>query len=342
MLSLFRPKQSSITVLITLLTMLVLFPVAALAQGPNLLQNPGFERPFAPLPHKENCLIAVPWVAYYYEGSQEETSQGYLLAPEYKMATRKDYPGNRVRSGELSQQWFHSFGNFRAGVWQQVSNIPVGTRLRFELWGMAWSCDKESKGNCQGATSGDPSPMHFRIGIDPTGGTDPLSAAIVWSPEQNPYDAWHHFQVEAVAQNQTVTVFVYTYPEYRSQDNNVYIDDASLVAIAPPPTNTPRPTNTPLPTRTPQPPTATPLPTETPAPTGTPIPTETPVPPTSTPVPPTATSAPTAPPAPTATPTPASFTARLTSGSGPAILLSGLVGIAIVIAVGTRLFRRNP
>ena len=31
-----------------------------------------------------------------------------------------------------------------------------------------------------------------------------------------------------------MTVFVYAYPEFRSQDNNVYIDDAVLQVVAPP------------------------------------------------------------------------------------------------------------
>jgi len=218
--------------------------LSATAQSPNLLQNPGFERPYIPMPNKENCRIAAAWVPYYYEGSQWETSQGYRMAPEYKAAFRDDAPYNRVRNGELAQQYFHSYGNFQGGVLQQVSNVPVGKLLRFEIWAMTWSCDNESKGNCGGNTSGDPSPMHLRIGIDPTGGTDALSDKIVWSAETNAYDAWELLQVEAVAEAKTVTVFVYSFPMYRSQDNNVYLDDASLTVATSRllPTPTPRPT----------------------------------------------------------------------------------------------------
>ena len=236
-----------------LLASLLIAAVPALAEGPNLLINPSFERPYVSMAGKENCRIAAPWVPYYFEGTPDMTYRGYRLAPEYKAAFYYDYPNNRVRSGELSQQYFHSFGNFEGGVLQQVSNIPIGSVLRFEIWGMTWSCDKEKKGNCAKATSGDPSPMHLRIGVDPTGGTHSLAPQVVWSPEQNAYDAWTPFQVEAVAQNSSVTVFVYAYPEYRSQDNNVYLDDASLTIVsglsapagapaAPAPTATPAPT----------------------------------------------------------------------------------------------------
>ena len=115
---------------------------------------------------------------------------------------------------------------------QQVSGVTAGQLLRFSTYALTWSCDKESKGNCSGNTSGDPSPMHLRIGIDPNGGTDAKAASIVWSAEENAWDAWTLIQVEAVAASSSVTVFVYAYPDYRSQDNNVYVDDASLVAAS--------------------------------------------------------------------------------------------------------------
>ncbi|MHB1357941.1 MAG: hypothetical protein ACYCZF_18375 [Anaerolineae bacterium] len=261
--------------LVTLLAGLLLVALPVTADGPNLLQNPGFEQPLAAsIPGKENCLIAVPWLAWYVEGPPEMTSQGYLFAPEYKMSTRYDAPFNRVRNGELAQQYFHSFGNFQAGVYQVVQKVTPGAILQLQMWVMAWSCDDESKGNCGNNTSGDPSPMHIRIGIDPTGGTDAFSPNIVWSEEVNAYDAWVLLQVEAVAAKSTVTVFAYSYPDYRSQDNNVYLDDASLIELTPPATNTPVPTDTPVASPTPKA-TDTSVPTNTPEPTNTPTATAT-------------------------------------------------------------------
>jgi len=324
--------------LVILLTAGALFPLPVWSQGPNLIQNPSFELPYPIVANKENCAIAAPWVPWWVQGTEDEVRQGYRFAPEYKAAIRADFPGNRVRSGDLSQQYFHSFGNFQAGVLQQVHNIPVGARVRFEIWGMTWSCDSEAKGNCGGATSGDPSPMHFRVGIDPTGGGDVFSQAIVWSEEQNAYDAWHHFQIEAVSKNSTVTVFVYTYPDYRSQDNNVYLDDASLVIVSPPPTATRRPTNTP---------TQTPVPTDTPVPTNTPTATATS---TATPtatqtatptLTATATATRTAIPTFTPTPTRTSFLAQVTSGQGTGILLIAAAGVALAFLIGILIGRRS-
>jgi len=230
MIQRFHATRWSVLVLVVVL-FVTCSALVVQAQGPNLLQNPGFERPYAPMPVKENCRIAAPWVPYYYEGTPAETRIGYRLAPEYKAAFYWEYPGNRVRSGELAQQYFHSYGNFEGGVYQVVNGVRVGDRLRFDMWVMSWSCDNEKKGNCAKATSGSPSPMHLRIGIDPTGGVDAKSAAIIWSAEENAYDNWKLLSVEAKALRSTVTVFVYSYPDYRSQDNNVYLDDASLVSL---------------------------------------------------------------------------------------------------------------
>jgi hypothetical protein len=227
-----RFMRHLVVMALVVLCLAAVFAIPVLADGPNLLQNPSFERPYVPMAVKENCRIAVPWVPYYYEGAPYETVQGYRLSPEYKAAFYWEAPGNRVRSGELSQQYFHSYGNFEGGIYQQVNGVAAGQLLRFEIYALTWSCDKESKGNCGNNTSGDPSPMHLRIGIDPNGGVDAKSANIVWSAEVNAYDAWTLIQVEAVAANSSVTVFVYAYPDYRSQDNNVYLDDASLVAAS--------------------------------------------------------------------------------------------------------------
>jgi LysM repeat protein len=92
--------------------------------------------------------------------------------------------------------------------------------------------------------------LNMRIGIDPTGGTNPYSPNIVWSGYQQPFDAYAQFSVQAQAQGDKVTVFTFSAPsvnpnspEYGFKHNDIYWDDASLVvvgggaapAVAPPP-----------------------------------------------------------------------------------------------------------
>ncbi|MGQ9786333.1 MAG: hypothetical protein ACUVSJ_07720, partial [Anaerolineae bacterium] len=90
-----------------------------------------------------------------------------------------------------------------------------------------------------------------RIGIDPTGGTDPTSPAIVWSSEiWNKFDSCPHkicreLQVQATAQNTTITVFIriaatwknrrdefsFVPAQFFSEPEAFWIDDVGLVPV---------------------------------------------------------------------------------------------------------------
>jgi LysM repeat protein len=69
------------------------------------------------------------------------------------------------------------------------------------------------------------------VGIDPTGGGNPWSPAVVWSAVATPYDYYAQFTVEAQAQGSTVTVFTYGNAAEQRIHNDMYWDDASLVVI---------------------------------------------------------------------------------------------------------------
>ena len=199
------------------------------------------------------------------------------------------------------------------GVYQQVTNaVPGATYWANVIWLVYHPA---------GAIDGT---VGRRIGIDPTGGTDPQSPNIVWSQEiwnkfdNCSYKICHELQVQAVAQNTTITVFVriadtwknrrdefsFVPSEFFGQPESFWVDDVGLVPVgdvpAAPPTSTPVP-----PGDTPVPPTDTPVPAA-----DTPVPVEdTPAPPTDTPVAevqaptPTVTPMPTLAPLPTITPT---------------------------------------
>ena len=252
----------------------------------NLLKNPDFEGAYKQFAHYATAQLALEWLPWWkLQGGSDPDWKNRM--PEFREA--KPFK-NRIHSGSNAQQLFTPYGTHVGGVYQTVKKIAPGTRFKFTIWGHAWAGKEDDANESQGG-----GPMHMRAGIDPNGGTDPFSAAIVWSSEQNPLDTWVPFTVEAQANKDRVTVFAWSAPEYPTKHNDVYWDDASLVAVAPPP---PPPTNTPRPYRPPTraPPTNTP--TITPTPTVTSTPTNTPTP---TPV---NTPTPTVTPTPTPTPTP--------------------------------------
>jgi LysM repeat protein len=264
--------------------------------GPELLKNPGLDGPV----FQSQCCgadgqpinevqVAEGWTAWWLDlppdyvappdNCEKKTKWScYWMRPQFVDSARTG-AANRIRSGDNAQMYFSSGMMHEAGLYQRVTGITPGTRLSFSIYMSAWMCMEDSA--CpDGLVSDQPSTMHLRVGLDPTGGTDPFSAAIVWSGEMDSFDRWSQYSVEAVAQADSVTVFTHSRPEWMAprSHNDVYVDEASLVKVGEgtvaatatatsqtgpeqatstpttlPVTETPATTNTPAMTRTPRP-----------------------------------------------------------------------------------------
>ena len=264
--------------------------------------------------------------------------------------------------GPPSLRMWSNGGTFTAGLTTQVGSLQPGA-----TYTASWGWGGPNK----------PEVFGRKLGIDPTGGTDPLSPAVIWGPLHygpgrflsytGPYSAGNpNVSVSAVAQSSTVTVFVWVEHPTSQGDDLIYLDNIGLrqdtsQPVVAPPTATPVPaTATSVPTRAPvQPatlvatsiPTATPteLPTQTPTltptstPTATATPTHTPSP-TATPSPSlTPTPLPTLEQRPTATPLPFYLVAEQTSRRQPSLLLAGGFGslsLAVVAGLVLLVLRR--
>jgi LysM repeat protein len=245
-------------------------PAAQAVDGPNLLINPGFENPysrqcchteaaFPPNTPIDEVQVAFGWRAWWLEPRYPDfppTCTGCMSwhRPEWREAAPF---ANRIHSGGNAQKYFTFFSTHKAGMYQQVSGVQPGQRLRFSIYMQAWSA------NGSGLTSTIPdNDLAMKVGIDPTGGTDAFSDRIVWSTPFNTFDVWGLYSVEAVAQSSTVTVFTHTQPRWGMEHNDFYLDDASLVVVDG--------SSAPAPTATPVPATVAPAPTTAPAPTAVP------------------------------------------------------------------------
>ncbi len=175
---------------------------------------------------------------------------------------------------------------FTAGIYQQVSVTP-GVVYQTDIGWAAARCGEEV---CQN--------MERRLGLDPTGGTNPLAPSVVWSRIEAGGDKWPDLTVSARATGPRMTVFVWVNHPASYGPDEVYLDAVGLWPdlSQPAATATPKPSPTPTrrpPTPTPKPRPATATPTE--PPTAVPADTETPTPE------PTATATDTPTPEPTAT-----------------------------------------
>ncbi len=201
--------------------------------------------------------------------------------------------------------WLVSDGvPFIAGIYQQVPVTP----------GVVYQTDI-------GWAAQDKPDFERKLGLDPTGGTNPQAPTIIWSRSETGFDKWPDLTVSARATGPTMTVFVWVSHQMTHGADSIFLDAVGLWpdTSQPPATVTPRPS----PTATRRPPTRTPLPATYTA-TLTPTPTETPtLPPTDTP---TATPTPTWTPTPSPVPPTATLTPSPTSTRTP-------VPVALVIAV---------
>ncbi len=186
----------------------------------NLLINGGLETP------------------YYAQGAATRTvPQGWGLwigagAPD--ALPHKDQP--QVRSGGVAWHLRQNGAVFTAAGYQQVSAIAPGTQLELVAHGWAFACD-DAAARCAiseppYARSDDRGDTVLRVGIDPTGGLDPLSPAVQWSADASPYDRWATLRVTATAQAETVTAYLFTTQQTALALNSVYWDTVSLAAIA--------------------------------------------------------------------------------------------------------------
>jgi hypothetical protein len=263
--------------------------------------------------------------------------------------------------GAPSLRMWSDGGTFVAGVYAQVGGLTPGATYTASV---GWFAPTE------------PDAFGRRLGIDPTGGTDPYSPNVVWGPmlrgpgkvlnDSNP--GYPNIDITAVAKGPTVTVFAWVDHNYSTGPNQIFLDALGLyqdaAPVVPVATSTPpppaatqpaAPATTAAPAQTKRPPTVTPTATATqttaPAATATPTATDTPsptAPPTLTPTPldtatPSVTPSSTLPARPRATAAPAVSQVASRTEAPRALLFGGLGALAGagLLSVGVLLRRRD-
>lgn len=193
-------------------------PRHAAAQGENLLQNGGFEGTYVAIGGDPSLQVAPNWQPWSLPPPAGSPSS-INLRPDYQPAT-----GERVKSGSAAQEYNTFFATHVGGVYQRVP-VSAGAEVRFSVFIYVWSSATFENPE----ESIQPQDVDIQVGIDPTGGQDGASSAIIWSDAVQYYDEYRENSVTAVAQSNAVTVFVRTAPQGAVGVNNVFVDDASLV-----------------------------------------------------------------------------------------------------------------
>ncbi len=205
---------------VLLLVMSVIIP-AAYGQD-NLLANPGFEPPFEMVAGVVPGQIAQGW-------SPWSVTVGGSLAPEYYPAsdTISGMGVPRILSGTDAQQYFSFFASHVGGVYQRVTGIAPGSTVTFSVNAWLWSSSSDDPDMSDPTAN-----MTVEVGIDPTGGEDGASPAIIWSAPSNVTDEFVLLTIDAVAEADAVTVYVRSTVNEILMNNVVYLDDAALNVTA--------------------------------------------------------------------------------------------------------------
>ena len=150
------------------------------AQDTNLLQDAGFEgnyvgrgRPNLNTPAAWNIWLATSPHNYDWQNLAD------------KVAAFPQNGGAEVHSGSHSLNLNDGYATFTAAIYQQVSVQP-NQNYTGSIWARLKTCNiAQDADNCGSAVR---SGAYVKVGIDPTGGTDPNSGAIVWSGNIQPHE----------------------------------------------------------------------------------------------------------------------------------------------------------
>lgn len=210
--------------------------------GSNLLDNPDFEGEYTtyimPPPGHPDCQTWDPaepnqyctraqmptgWAPYWRDDPRPET--WINIMPEYTDSTPDQVNPDRVLSGSRSLHYFSFWSTHEGGAYQQVTAVPGGLYC-FSVYGHSWSAATST--DWYSDADPDNGEMFQKVGIDPTGGTDWTSPDIIWSDAREQYDIFDIFAVEAMAEADTITVFLHSQPNKPVKHNDLYWDNASL------------------------------------------------------------------------------------------------------------------
>lgn len=202
----------------------------------NLLTNGGFEGGAGRATFNGQAYgeISVPlgWTAFW-----DETKS----RPEMKVigAVAPYLDPQRVAEGKQAVQWFSFYRDHDAGLYQRVS-VPAGATLYLSALAHVWYSQRDDPHKSEYHYDSAPDTWYrfddgqpgldVGVGIDPTGGTDWTSPAVVWTWKSY-YDEPWALKVEVPDCGPTVTVFLRSVTRWPFKHCDAYWDDAVLEVL---------------------------------------------------------------------------------------------------------------
>lgn len=199
---------------------------AGTAEQPyNLLVNPGLEQYDPPYAQWQgvDCQVATGWQRFWYGASEPAWMDARVFAASpLGCGWVEHFEGQTA-------QFIVSTQPYSAGILQRVAGVTPGTGYGFNA--VVLNIFQSSAQPRQDGT------MIVQVGLDPTGGVDPLAPAVVWSePFALDKIIDHDSRVSALARGSEMTAFVRIlslYPAGPWPFMNLSILDKALLAQTP-------------------------------------------------------------------------------------------------------------
>jgi hypothetical protein len=169
----------------------------------------GFENGFAPFGGVGELTVPTGWTPVWVQGTQA----GILVRPEFKPAGTP-----QIRTGLGAVAIHSAFATIDGAIYRQFE-VPRGSAVAIKTWMMKEATEGGSA--CQ-------------IGIDPTGGIQHTSAAIVWSEWYSQYatdwsaGGWRERVAAATAASNVITVFLRSKADVAVEGTHAHFDDFSI------------------------------------------------------------------------------------------------------------------
>lgn len=181
----------------------------------RILLNGALGKPFHPYQNQNQLITAVGWAPWWLEAEADD--------PGWK--NRRPVFSPVTLDEALTQQLSTPFGTHVAGLWQQAPSVP-GNSYELSVEGQAWSSEDTTAGSQL-----EPSDVNLQIGIDPTGGLDPQSPLIIWSPKLQPLSHWETLHLEATAEANLITIYLKSAPSLPKRQQAIFWRQAELRPI---------------------------------------------------------------------------------------------------------------
>ena len=246
-------NRLAILLLLTVISAITIIPpqqtlpaYASTSSTETLIDNGGFEDgwhlettywtpeggPF----HNQYQEITPPenWTAWWREGFTCSGTPDWVTGrPEVRVISAIPDP-KRIHSGEQAVQWFTLWRCHEGGLYQRVA-AEVGYYYDFSIFAHSWFSNCSTRPHDPPYDYDCVTPIAWAqdwlsVGIDPTGGIDPLGPAVVWGQAQEVYGVYDEILTtgRVQAQGDTLTVFVKSETSHPLKHADFYIDDAIM------------------------------------------------------------------------------------------------------------------